>query len=66
MQHLLFVLDDLSDDQFEVFDFFAFSHFKIIKSSVIHLKFSAYGSWDMLFPISMSPNCKLMSPKHFF
>ena len=26
----------------------------------------AYGSWDSLFPISMSPNCKLMSPKHYF
>ena len=26
----------------------------------------AYGSWDSLFPISMSPNCKLMSPEHYF
>ena len=34
--------------------------------SVIHLQFWAYGSWDSLFPISMSPNCKLMSPKHYF
>ena len=33
---------------------------------VIHLQFWAYGSWDSLFPISMSPNCKLMSPKHYF
>ena len=35
-------------------------------SSVIHLQFWAYGSWDSLFPIAMSPNCKLMSPKHYF
>ena len=34
--------------------------------SVIHLQFRAYGSWDSLFPISMSPHCKLMSPKHYF
>ena len=34
--------------------------------SVIHLGFLAYGSWHSLFPISMSPNCKLMSPKHYF
>ena len=34
--------------------------------TVIHLQFWAYGSWDSLFPISMSPNCKLMSPKHYF
>ena len=34
--------------------------------SVIHLQFWAYGSWDSLFPISMSPNCKLMSPEHYF
>ena len=34
--------------------------------TVIHLQFWAYGSWDSLFPISMSPNCKLMSPNHFF
>ena len=30
--------------------------------TVIHLQFLAYESWDLLFPISMSPNCKLMSP----
>ena len=24
------------------------------------------GSWDSLFPTSMSPNCKLMSPEHYF
>ena len=35
--------------------------------TVIHLQCWAYhGSWDSLFPISMSPNCKLMSPKHYF
>ena len=34
--------------------------------TVIHLQFWAYGSWDSLFPISMSPHCKLMSPKHYF
>ena len=34
--------------------------------SVIHLQFWAYGSWDSLVPISMSPNCKLMSPEHYF
>ena len=34
--------------------------------SVIHLQFWAYGSWDSLFPVSMSPSCKLMSPKHYF
>ena len=34
--------------------------------AVIHLQFWAYGSWDSLFPISMSPHCKLMSPKHYF
>ena len=33
---------------------------------VIHLQFWAYGSWDSLFPISMSPNCKFMSPEHNF
>ena len=33
---------------------------------VIHLQFWAYGSWDSLFPISISPNCKLMSPNHYF
>ena len=32
----------------------------------IHLQFWADESWDSLFPISMSPNCKLMSPKHYF
>ena len=31
----------------------------------IHFQFLAYGSWDLLFPISMSPNCKLMSPDHY-
>ena len=25
-----------------------------------------YGSLDSLHPISMSPHCKLMSPKHYF
>ena len=34
--------------------------------TVIHLQFWAYGSWDSLFPISMSPNCKLMSPNTIF
>ena len=34
--------------------------------AVIHLQLWAYGSWDSLFPISMSPNCKLLSPKHYF
>ena len=34
--------------------------------TVIHLQFWAYGSWDSLIPISMSPNCKLMTPKHYF
>ena len=34
--------------------------------TAIHLQFWAYGSWDSLFPISMSPNCKLMSPEHYF
>ena len=34
--------------------------------AVIHLQFWAYGFWDSLFPISMSPNCKLMSPEHCF
>ena len=38
----------------------------IIWQAVIHLQFWAYGSWDSLIPISMSPHCKLMSPKHFF
>ena len=37
-----------------------------ITITVMHLQFWAYGSWDLLFPISMSPNCKLMSPKHYF
>ena len=37
-----------------------------IGSTEIHLQFLAYGSWDSLFPISMSPNCKLMSPDSFF
>ena len=35
-------------------------------SAVIHLQFWAYGSRDSLFPISVSPNCKLVSPKHYF
>ena len=34
--------------------------------AVIHIQFLAYGSWDSLFPISMSLNCKLMSPDHYF
>ena len=34
--------------------------------TVIHLQVWAYESWDSLFPISMSPNCKFMSPKHYF
>ena len=34
----------------------------LLQKAVIHLQFLAYGSWDSLFPISMSPNCKLMSP----
>ena len=33
---------------------------------VIHLHFRSYESWDSLFPISLSPICKLMSPKHYF
>ena len=33
---------------------------------MIHLQFWAYGSWDSLVPISMSPNCKLMSPEYYF
>ena len=37
-----------------------------LTAAMIHLQFWAYGSWDSLFPISMSPNCKLMSPKHYF
>ena len=35
-------------------------------SAVIHLQFGAYESWDSLFPISLSPNCKLMSPNNYF
>ena len=38
----------------------------VCKCAVIHLQFWAYGSWDSLLPISMSPHCKLMSPKHYF
>ena len=38
----------------------------ILISTVIHLQFWAYGSWDSLFPISMSPSCKLMRPEHIF
>ena len=34
--------------------------------AVIHLQFWAYGSWDSLYLISMSPNCKLTSPEHIF
>ena len=34
--------------------------------TVIHLQFGVYGFWDSLFLISMSPNCKLMSPDHYF
>ena len=44
-----------------IFEIFTHAH-----NTVIHLQFWAYGSWDSLFPISISPNCKLMSPKHFF
>ena len=29
------------------------------KSAVIYLQFWAYGSWDSLFPISMSPTANL-------
>ena len=32
---------------------------------MIHLQFWAYGYWDSLHPISMSPHCKVMSPKHY-
>ena len=35
-------------------------------NTVIHLQFWPYESWDSLFPILMSPNCKLMSPQHYF
>ena len=42
------------------------SAYKASLCAVIHLQFWAYGSWDSLFPISMSSNCKLMSPKHYF
>ena len=38
----------------------------LLEKAVIHLQFWAYESWDSLFPISLSPNCKLMSPKHYF
>ena len=31
------------------------SHVKVSIETVIHLQFWAYGSWDSLFPISMSP-----------
>ena len=31
--------------------------------AVIHLQFWAYGSWDSLFPISMSPTANLWVPK---
>ena len=34
--------------------------------SAFHLQFWAYGSWDSLFPISMSPNFKFRSPEHYF
>ena len=37
-----------------------------IESAVIHLQFWAYGSWDSLHQTSMSPHCKLISPKHYF
>ena len=43
-----------------------FSYVTLIIWPVIHLQFWAYGSWDSLFPISMSPNSKLMSPEHCF
>ena len=33
--------------------------FSPYQSSVIHLQFWAYGSWDSLFPISMSPTANL-------
>ena len=42
------------------------AHILTIKTAMIHLQFWAYESSDSLFPISMSPNCKLMSPKHYF
>ena len=45
---------------------FLFCGVRRLAVTVIHLQFWAYGSWDSLFPISMSPNCKLMSPKHYF
>ena len=31
---------------------------------MIYLQFWAYGSWDLLFPISMRSMHKLMSPEH--
>ena len=40
--------------------------FKLSGKAVIHLQFWAYGSLDSLVPISMSPNCKLMSHEHYF
>ena len=33
---------------------------------MIHLQFLAYGSWDSLFPISMSPNCKYYESRSLF
>ena len=44
---------------------FALTHSPFL-NTVIHLQFWANGSWDSLFPISLSPKCKLMSPKHYF
>ena len=38
----------------------------ILNKTVIHSQFWAYESWNSMFPISMSSNCKLMSPKHYF
>ena len=34
--------------------------------TVIHLQLWAYWFWDLLFHISISPNCELMSPEHYF
>ena len=32
---------------------------KFVEETVIHLQFWAYGSWDSLFPVSMSPTANL-------
>ena len=53
--HMLRLISYVHTLQEELFKYGIQKHM----TSVIHLQFWAYGSWDSLFPISMSPTANL-------